>query len=133
MLLYIIISTHDCIRNIVAYLVERREFTHHFVENSSFCQAHAFEVFSPIQPFANLLFVCFICRNFIPSKNLSSDITFCNFIDNANGIFQLWEFYHSCPFARNKQSIHSVSFPVHAFTSFCWAHNKMCPSILTTA
>ena len=27
------------------------------------------------------------------------------------GFCKLWEFYHSCPSARNKQSIHIVSFP----------------------
>ena len=63
-----------------------------------------------VQPIANLSFVCFICRNFNPSKILSSNISSCNFIYNANGVYKLWEFYCSLPFAGNKPSMHNVSF-----------------------
>ena len=63
-----------------------------------------------LQAIANSSFVCFICRNFIPSKILSSNIISYNVIHNANGIFKSWEFYRLCPFARNKQSVHIVSF-----------------------
>ena len=50
-----------------------------------------------LQTITNLSVVCFICRNFIPSRILSSNIISCNFIYNDNGIFKSWEFYHSCP------------------------------------
>ena len=53
----------------------------------------------------------YVCQNFIPSKILSSNIISCNLIYNANGIFKLWEFYCSCPSARNKQSVHIASIP----------------------
>ena len=63
-----------------------------------------------LQLIANLSFVCFVCRNFIPSKILSSNIISCNFIYNAIGIFQSQEFYRSHLLAGNKQSIHIVIF-----------------------
>ena len=65
-----------------------------------------------LSPITNLSFVCFIFRHFIPSKILSSNSIPCNFIYNTNGKFKLWEFYHSHPFAGNKQSALIVSFTV---------------------
>ena len=43
-----------------------------------------------------------ICRNFIRSKILSSNIS-CSFIYNANGMFTCREFHRSCPSAGNKK------------------------------
>ena len=94
--------------NSVGCPAEWHKRTHHFAGNSSFCQVHAFQVWTPI---ASLSFVCFICQKFIPSKILSSNIISCHFTYNANGMFQLWEFYHLHPSAGNKQSVHIVSFP----------------------
>ena len=54
-------------------------------------------------------FDVFIGQNFIPSKILSSHITSCNFIYNANGIFKSWEFNCSRPSAGNKHSILTLS------------------------
>ena len=97
-----------------------------FCRKLSFCQAHAFEVLTPTSTYRQFIIdVYFICQNVIPSKILSSNIIFCIFMSNANGIFKLWEFYHSHPFAGNKQSIYIVCFPagcMHVFTSFCRAH-----------
>ena len=82
---------------------------HHFVGNSSFCQAHVFKVLTPTSNYHKFL-ICMlfyfyvICKNFIPSKILSSNIISYN----ANGIFKLWELYHSHLFAGNKQSSHIV-------------------------
>ena len=100
---------------------------HCFAGNSAFCQAHVFKVLTHVlQPIASLSFVCIICQHFIPSKNLSSNITFCNFIYSANGILKLWEFYHSCPFAKNKQSIYIVfSCRACAFMPFWRAHDNI--------
>ena len=64
-----------------------------------------------LQFFANLSLVCFICRNFIPSEILSSNIYIMQFICSANGIFKSWEFYRSRPSSGKKQSVHIVSFP----------------------
>ena len=63
------------------------------------------------QPIANLSFVCFICRTFIPMKILASNIISCNSIYDANGMFKSWGFYRSHPSASNKQSVHIVRFP----------------------
>ena len=48
------------------------------------------------------------------------NIISCNFIYNNDGIFKLWEFYHSHPSTGNKQSVHIVSFPAR--------HTRSCPS-----
>ena len=93
---------------------ERREVVnamHHSVGNSPFCQAHALKSGHLLQLIANLLFVCFICRNFIPSQIMSLNIISWNFIYNTQGIFKSWQFYCSHPFGGNKQSVHIVSFP----------------------
>ena len=75
----------------------------------------------------NTLYVYFMCRNFIPSKILSSNIYPANFIYNANRIFTSWEFYCSHPSARNKQSVHIVSFPVRCKHSHPSAgHTTIC-------
>ena len=64
-------------------------YTHkrRFAGNSSFRQAHAFEVLSPIWTYP---IVRFICRNFVPNK-MSSTIS-CDFIYNASGILKSWSF-----------------------------------------
>ena len=56
-----------------------------------------------LQPITNLSCVCFICKNSIPSKSLSSIITSCNFIYNGNGI------------------LNRESFIIHVF---CWEQAK---------
>ena len=58
----------------------------------------------------NHLYVLFVQMSY-QAIFFSSNIISCNFIYNANGIFKLWEFYRSRPSARNKQSVHIVSFP----------------------
>ena len=99
------------IHKITGCLEEWRESTCRFARNSSFCQVHAFDVLTPTSTYHQFIICMFICRNFIPSTILSSNIISCNYICSANGIFKLWEFYHSCPSARNKQSVHIVSLP----------------------
>ena len=61
-----------------------------FAGNTSFCQAHACEVLAPTSTYLSPIYncVCFICRNFIPSKILSLNIISRNSIYNANGIFE---------------------------------------------
>ena len=81
----------------LGYLAEQCECRHHFAGNSSFSQAHAFQILTPI---ANLALLYFMYQNFIPSKILYSNIISCSFIYNANGIFKLWAFYRSRPFAQ---------------------------------
>ena len=89
---------------------EWSERMHSFAGNSSFCQAHEFEVLTPTSTYCQFLsFVCFICQSFIPSKILSSNIISCN-VYYTNRIFKSWEFYHSCPSAGNNQSVHIDSF-----------------------
>ena len=74
-----------------------------------------------LQPIANLSFVCFLYVEISYQARFSLyQIKSCSFIYNANGIYKLWEFYRSCPFAGNNQSIHmSVSCWARVFMSFC--------------
>ena len=57
------------LEHIVGCLAEWRKCMHHFARNSSFCQAHAFEVLTPTSTYCQF----FICKKFIPSKTLSSN------------------------------------------------------------
>ena len=92
--------------NIVGCPEERHKCLHSFAGNSSFCQAHAFEVLTPTSTYRQGIICMFYLSKFIPSNILSSNVIFCNFVYNANGIFKSWEFYRSLPFAGNKCSIH---------------------------
>ena len=86
------------------------------LRNASFCQelialpGTCIKSGHLYQPIANLSFVCFICRNFMPSKILSSDIISC----------KLLSFTSFC----QEQANHShcqFSCQVCMLTSFCRA------------
>ena len=72
-------------------------------------------------------FVGFLCRNFIPSKALYSNIISCDFIDNANGIFQIVGVLSFTSFCREqaKRSHCNFSCRARAFASVCWAQGVM--------
>ena len=121
-------SLEGIVKRIYRRMPGKMTWTHHcFAGNSSFSQALSFEVLIFFNLSQIYLFVCFICWNIIPSKILSSNIIWCKFcIHNANGIFKSWEFYHSRPFARNKQSIH-VGFPaVCTHSRLSAGHTTIC-------
>ena len=60
----------------------------------------------------------FYFSKFHTKLHLSSNIS-CNFIYNVEGIFKLWKFFCSRPFAGNTQSVHNVSFPAGHACSLC--------------
>ena len=99
------------LHSIIGCRAEQRERMHRFAGKWLFCQSHAFEFLTPTSSYRQLSFACFICRNFIPSKILSSNIISYNFIYNANGMFKLWELYCSHPFAGIKHSLHMRAIP----------------------
>ena len=95
---------------------ERRKRKRRFAWNSSFWQAHAYAILSPTSTYP---IVCFICRNFVPNKMLSSTLS-CNLIYNASGLWKSWsEFYRLLYFAKHSHC--QFSYQAHAFTSFCRA------------
>ena len=95
--------------HIVGCPEEERERTHCFA-------VHAFEVLTPNSIFHQFI----ICMFYLSKFHTKQD--FClHFIYTGNGIFKLWEFYHPCPSAGNKQSAHIVSFPAgaHVHVTIC--------------
>ena len=108
----------DMSHDFFGFLTERCECTLRFAWESLFCQVHAFEVC--MYTYFNLLPInhlnVFVCRNFIPSKILSSNIISCNIIYSAIRILKSWGFYLSRPSAGNKQNVHIVSFSCQACT-----------------
>ena len=85
------------------------ERMHRFAWNS-FVLAGAC-IWSP-DTYINLLPIYHLCALFVRiSCRASRQISYpAIFFYNANGIFNLWEFYCSCPCAGNEQSIYLVSF-----------------------
>ena len=81
-------------------MAERYERKHHFTGNSSFCQVHAFEVWTPTSMYRQFIICMFYLSIFHTKQDfVFKYITSCNFIYNASGIFNLWEFYRShCQF-----------------------------------
>ena len=116
------LSIERTIQHIVRCPAERCECTHCFAGNSALCQVHAFEVLTSCSTcIANLSFVCFICRKFIPNKILSSNIISCSFIYSAMGFLSFTSFCRE----QAKRS-HCLFFcQACTFTSFCRAHNDI--------
>ena len=84
-----------------------------FARNSSFCQAHAFEVLT-------IYHLYVLLSKFHTKQDFVFKYVSCNFIYNSNGIFKLWEFDLSHPFAGNKQSAYIVNFPAERTR---WQHS----------
>ena len=72
-----------------------------------------------LQSICKLLFICFICQNFIPSKSLSSNIISCNLFTMLMGFYLLFT-----SFCREqaKRSHCQFSCSTLAFMSSCRAH-----------
>ena len=87
---------------------ERHECRRRFAGNSLFWQAHAFEVLAPTSTYRWFIICVFYLSKFHTKQGFVFNIIFYN---SASGIFELWEFYHSHPFAWNKQNLHIASFP----------------------
>ena len=120
---------NDCLLlsyiNIVGCPAERHERLHSFAGNSSFCQAHAFEVLTPTSTYRQCIICMFYLSKFIPSKILSSNVIFCNFVYNANGFLNHGSLNHSVTSFCREQVQHShfqFSCRAHTFMSFCQAH-----------
>ena len=77
-----------------------------------------------LQPITNLSFVCFNQWNLIPCKILSSNIISCSYIHPMlMGCSNCCSFKVHVLTARNKQSVHIVSFPAgRMFTSYLPVH-----------
>ena len=121
-----LLDHHVKAHHIVRCPAKRRERTYRFAGHSSFCQVHAFEVLTPTSTYREFQFIiqCMFyllkLTTRIPSKILSSNTISCTFylftiLLNMSYLFTMlmgsWEFYHSCPSAGNKQSVHIVSVP----------------------
>ena len=86
---------------------EHRERMRRFAWNSSFCQAHAFEVLTPTctSTYRHIIICMFYSSKFhMIKQDLSSNIISCNFI--YNGIFKSWGVLTFTSFWR-KQAKHS--------------------------
>ena len=82
------------LKDIVGHPAERHERTHHFAENSSFCQAYAFEVLTRTSTYRQF----FICL-YVLFVEISHQAQFCLQISHPTILFtMLMGFLNCCSF-----------------------------------
>ena len=108
-------SDVQCNYNIVGCLAEWCECTHRFAGNSSFCQAHAFEVLTPTSTYRQLIICIFYLSKDFVIKIIYPAILFTTLM----GFFWILKSFIFHAFLPET----SLVFTIYQF--FCQAHDNM--------
>ena len=98
--------------HIVGCPAERRERLRPFALNSSFCKAHAFEVLTRTSSYHQIYYLCVLFVTISHQGRFCLQVSYPAILFKMQmGFLNRGSFYHSRPFAGNKQRVHIVSFP----------------------